>query len=120
MMPKLDTSITFVDFYPENALRLVCRITEDPDGGVQMAENVEPLEMEDDEGGEDGKRQRSTIAFPYTDYENAAAVAATIFSNVGHGACSGGQLAAWMGQSAKSSGFRTQLAAARLFGLIEN
>ncbi|HTS22717.1 MAG TPA: hypothetical protein VMN79_13010 [Casimicrobiaceae bacterium] len=85
-----------------------------------MSENVEPLEIENGDPGEDEKRQRSTIGFPYTDYDNAAKVASAIHGNVGHGQCSMGQLAAWMGQSAKSSGFRTQLAAARLFGLIES
>ena len=85
-----------------------------------MNENVQPLEAENGDQGEDGKRQRSTIGFPYTDYDNAAEVATTIHGNVGHGQCSMGQLAAWMNQSAKSSGFRTQLAAARLFGLIES
>ena len=85
-----------------------------------MSENVEALEADDGESGEDGKRQRSTIGFPYSDYESAAEVATAIHGNVGSGNCSGGQLSAWMNQSAKSSGFRTQLAAARLFGLIES
>jgi hypothetical protein len=85
---------------------------------VRMSENVEPLESAEDD--ESGTRQRSTIAFPYADYDAAAKVAAAIHGNVGHGNCSQGQLAAWMDQSSKSSGFRTQLAAARLFGLIES
>jgi hypothetical protein len=85
-----------------------------------MSENVEPLEAEDGDPSEDSKRQRSTIGFPYTDYDNAAAVATAIHGNVGHGQCSMAQLAAWMNQSAKSSGFRTQLAASRLFGLSES
>jgi hypothetical protein len=84
-----------------------------------MAENVEPLEIENDDAAEDGKRQRSAIAFPYTDYENVEGIATAIHGNVGHGDCSPGQLAAWTNQSAKSSGFRTQLSAARLFGVIE-
>jgi hypothetical protein len=87
-----------------------------------MNENVEPLEGgETAEGGNGKSRQRSTIGFPYTDYEAAAAVAQAIHGNVGHGTCSAtGQLAAWMNQSPKSSGFRIQLAATRLFGLIES
>ncbi len=85
-----------------------------------MNENVAALDGEDGDPGEDSKRQRSTIGFPYTDYDNAAEVATAVHGNVGSGQCSMGQLAAWMGQSAKSSGFRTQLAAARLFGLIES
>lgn len=84
-----------------------------------MAENVKPLEAEDDDATEDGKRQRSAIAFPYTDYENVAVLASAIHDHVGHGTCSAGQLAAWTNQSSKSSGFRTQISAARLFGIIE-
>ena len=75
---------------------------------------------QEEDDSEEGKRQRSTIGFPYSDYESAMEVAAAVHGNVGHGDCSQGQLSAWMGQSAKSSGFRTQLAAARLFGLIES
>lgn len=87
-----------------------------------MAESAVSIEDDHgDSGGEGKTRQRSTIAFPYTDYEGAAAVAAAIHGNVGHGVCSAtAQLAPWMKQSPKSSGFRTQLAAARLFGLIES
>jgi hypothetical protein len=84
-----------------------------------MAENVKPLEAEDDDAGEDGKRQRSAIQFPYTDYENVEVLANAIHTHAGHGNCSAGQLAAWTDQSAKSSGFRTQISAARLFGVIE-
>jgi hypothetical protein len=87
-----------------------------------MTENPSQAEEIEEEQNEESKgRQRSAIAFPYTDYSGAAEVAAAIHGNVGHGTCSAtGQLAHWMGQSAKSSSFRTQLAAARLFGLIES
>jgi hypothetical protein len=87
-----------------------------------MNENAAQVDdVEDDQGDEGKTRQRSTIAFPYTDYDGAAAVAAAIHGNVGHGICSAtAQLAPWMSQSPKSSSFRTQLAAARLFGLIES
>lgn len=84
-----------------------------------MSENVEPLESDDGDAAEDGKRQRSTIGFPYTDYESVSEVTSAIHANVGHGSCSPVQLAAWTNQSAKSSGFRTQLSAARLFGVID-
>lgn len=77
-------------------------------------------DTEDQQGEEAKSRQRSTIAFPYTDYEGAAEVAAAIHGNVGHGNCSLPQLAAWMNSSVKSSSFRTLISAARLFGLIES
>lgn len=86
-----------------------------------MAENTAQIDDLEDELSEEGRtRQRSTIAFPYSDSESATQVAAAIHGNVGHGTCSTAQLAPWMDQSAKSSGFRTQLAAARLFGLIDS
>jgi hypothetical protein len=88
---------------------------------VLMAENTAQIDDLEDEQSEEGRtRQRSTIAFPYSDSESATQVAAAIHGNVGHGTCSTAQLAPWMDQSAKSSGFRTQLAAARLFGLIDS
>ncbi|MBR0847102.1 hypothetical protein JQ543_05020 [Bradyrhizobium diazoefficiens] len=68
---------------------------------------------------EDGQgRQRSTISFPYADLNSAVALAQAIHGNVGLGDCDDAQLAAWTNQSVKSSTFRVQLAAARLFGLM--
>jgi hypothetical protein len=71
--------------------------------------------LKSDEGG---KRQRSSIAFPYMDLGEAIALAKAIHNNVGTGTCSIEQLAPWVKQSPSSSGFRSRLAAARLFGLI--
>lgn len=88
--------------------------------GFRMGENVEQIEAKEAEAAAAEKRQRSSIAFSYDDYDAAAEVAQAIHSNVGHGTCSMAQLAPWMKQSVKSSGFRVQLAAARLFGLIDS
>lgn len=86
-----------------------------------MSESVESLEGEVADDAEEKGRQRSTISFPYTDFEAAASVARAIHENVGHGTCSvAHQLAPWMKLSSKSSGFRTYVAAARLFGLIDS
>lgn len=65
-------------------------------------------------------RQRSTIGFPYMPMHDAEALAGAIHSNAGHGDCSIHQMAAWTSQSPKSSTFRVQIAAARMFGLIES
>lgn len=75
------------------------------------------VETEQDEGDE---RQRSTIGFPYNNLGDAIEVAQAIHSNVGTGDCDDSQLAAWMKLSSKSSGYRVQLSAARMFGLIES
>jgi hypothetical protein len=64
-------------------------------------------------------RQRSAIGFPYSDLKSAMELAEAIHKNVGHGDCDDAQLAAWTDQSPKSSGFRTQVYAARMFGLLK-
>ena len=64
-------------------------------------------------------RQRSTIGFPYMDLNSAIELVNAIHSNVGLGDCDDDQLAAWTDQSVKSSGFRLQIATARMFGVIE-
>ena len=84
-----------------------------------MTEHTLPFEGENDNASKNGKRQRSTIGFPYTDYSNCSALADAIHSHVGHGECSIEQLAAWTNQSPKSSGVRVQIASAKLFGIIE-
>jgi len=61
---------------------------------------------------------RSTISFPYMALNDAVKLAEAIHGNVGLGECDDDQLAAWTNQSIKSSGFRVQIAAARLFGII--
>jgi hypothetical protein len=63
-------------------------------------------------------RQRSTIGFPYMDLASSIELAQAIFENVGGGECDDTQLAAWSGQSSKSSTFRVQVYAARLFGVL--
>jgi hypothetical protein len=64
------------------------------------------------------KQQRSSIAFPYVDLAEVINLAKAIHENVGSGSCSGDQLAAWIGQSPNSSGFRLRLSAGRLFGVL--
>lgn len=69
---------------------------------------------------DDGRRERSKIAFPYGDLENAIDVARAIHSNNAGMSCSTEQLAAFMKQSATSGAFRANLSTARIFGLIES
>lgn len=65
------------------------------------------------------KRERSSIAFPYNDLDDAVQIARSIHEHVGTGDCDDNQLSAWVGMSPKSSGFRQQLTAARLFGVMD-
>lgn len=71
------------------------------------------------EGAGSDPRQRSTIQFPYADLADVEDVALAIHSNVGGGGCDDAQLGPWLGLSAKSSGFRVRISAARMFGLVE-
>jgi hypothetical protein len=64
-------------------------------------------------------RQRSTIGFPYNNLGDAIELAQAIHSHAGTGDCDDAQLSAWVNMSPKSSGYRIQLSAARMFGLIE-
>lgn len=73
-----------------------------------------------DEESEQSGRQRSTIAFPYMSLKDAIEVAEAIYNHEAAGQCDDAQLAAWLGLSPKSSGYRIRLTAARLFGVIES
>jgi hypothetical protein len=69
---------------------------------------------------EGGKRERSTIEFPYTGLEDVIAVAKGIRDTTGSSVCQHEQLAAALGLSMNSSGYRVRLSASRVFGLIES
>jgi hypothetical protein len=76
-----------------------------------------PEPEETSNGSPEAKREASTIAFPYDDLDGAVQIARAIFDL--HGSESEvEQIAAQIQQSPKSSGFRTQIASARLFLLI--
>ena len=75
---------------------------------------VEKLDASDAAGK--AKRQRSSIAFPYMDLNEAVNLARAIYNNVATNSCTVEQLAPWMKQSSTSSAFRNRLGAARLFG----
>jgi hypothetical protein len=68
---------------------------------------------------EGDSRQRSSIGFPYNNLGDAIEVAQAVHDHVGTGDCDDAQLSAWMNVSPKSSGYRIQISAARMFGLIE-
>ena len=48
--------------------------------GVQMNENVKPIQVKNDNPGKVRKRQRSTIGFPYADYDSSLGIATAIHS----------------------------------------
>lgn len=68
---------------------------------------------------EEGKRERSTIVFPYNDLNDAISVARAVWENVGTSTCDLSQLAAWTDHESTTSGaFRLKVSAARIFGLV--
>lgn len=77
-----------------------------------------PVVVEDDvsENGE-GKRERSTIEFPYLDLDAAVEVAQGVHQVAGS-SCGWDQLAAQMGQTAKGGGFRLRVMTAKTFGFV--
>ena len=68
---------------------------------------------------DEGKRERSTVEFPYTGLEDAIYVAKGIHGIVGSGVCEHDQLAAALNMSMNSSGYRMRLSAARVFGVAD-
>jgi hypothetical protein len=85
-----------------------------------MSEQSASTKQGDDEQGESPQaRQRSGIAFPYNNFGDVEKIIMAIHNHAGTASCSMGQLAVWTGQSAKSSGFRMQVAAARMFTVVE-
>jgi hypothetical protein len=84
-----------------------------------MAEpEVVPVVVEDDVPlPEDGKRERSTVEFPYLDLEAAVEVAQGVHQVAGS-SCGWDQLAAQMGQTATGGGFRMRVMTAKTFGFV--
>lgn len=128
LMPKKAFVNRFVCFFwiksllfGYGATRLTFVTSSQMNGDVLMTgENTasdEAKTIQTEAGGD--ARDRSTIGFPYNNLNDAIEVAQAIHDNVGTGDCDASQLSAWMRVSPKSSGFRTQLSAARMFGVIE-
>jgi hypothetical protein len=74
-----------------------------------------------DEAADDAteKRERSTIAFPYGDLNEAISVVAAIHKNVGGGIADVDQVAGWMNQTVTSGAFRTKVNTARIMTLVK-
>src|SRR5258708_5905230 len=82
----------------------------------QAAPETEPVST-DTQTNSDGKRERSTIAFPYQDLDSAIEIARAVHELTGsEGEME--QIAAHLGVSPKSSGFTIQIASAKVFGLV--
>jgi hypothetical protein len=64
-------------------------------------------------------RERSTIEFPYMDLDDAVQVAQAIQNSTGASTCKPDMLATRLELSMNSSGFRSRISTAKMFGLIE-
>jgi hypothetical protein len=65
----------------------------------------------------DGERERSTIAFPYQDLDEAIGIAKAVFALHGT-SCQPEQIAAHLNQSPTSSSFKSRVGTAKMFGLV--
>lgn len=65
----------------------------------------------------EGVRERSTIAFPYLDLNDAAEVAHAVHT-VGGSTCQWDQLAAQLNQAATGGAFRMRIQTAKMYGLL--
>ena len=66
---------------------------------------------------EGGERERSTIAFPYLDLDDAAEIAKAVHE-VGGASCQWDQLAAKLDAAAKGGAFRQRVMTAKMFGYL--
>jgi len=82
-----------------------------------MAAEEQIPAQETEDGGADGDRLISTIAFPWADLDNAIRVAKGVYK-VGGTSLSLEQLAAELDVSVKGGGYRLMYSAARTFGLV--
>lgn len=80
-------------------------------------EDVSETKAADQPAERERERERSTIAFPHTDLDNAVEVVRAVHA-VGGSACDSDQIAAQLGLEAKGGGFRLRLNGARVFGLL--
>ena len=67
--------------------------------------------------GQDAGRERSTIAFPYLDLDDAVEIAKAVHT-VGGSTCQWDQLAAQIGAAANGGGFRMRVQTAKMYGLL--
>ncbi len=80
----------------------------------QAAEADEPSALSETD---EGKRERSTIEFPYLDLDMAVEIAKGVYA-VGGSSCQWDQLAAHLKQTANGGGFRLRVMTAKTFGLV--
>ena len=81
-----------------------------------MAVEEQADSPETDETSSDGEQRVSTIAFPWSDLDNAARVAKAVHNK--GGTLTLEQLAAELSVAVKGGGFRLMYAAAKIFGLV--
>ena len=78
--------------------------------------NKEPT---DPEATSSGRRERSTIEFPYGDLDSAMGLPQKVYERGGD-SCQLAELAAALGHSPSGGAFRSRLSAARTFGLLSH
>ncbi len=85
----------------------------------KVIEEPTPLPPTPEEAVTTTTRERSRIAFPYADLDEAVSLADALYRNAGAGSAELHQIAAWVNQTQTSGAFRTKVGAARTFDLIQ-
>ncbi len=78
------------------------------------AQTLDPQDAPDNDGG---KRERSTIGFPYLDLDDAIEISKGVH-NTGGSSCQWDQLAAHLNQAAKGGAFRQRVMNAKVWGYL--
>ena len=89
-----------------------------PTDGYGIEQQYEEANKETTGSLESKRRDRSTIAFPYHDLDDAVKTVKGVHK-VGGAVCEWDQLAATLGMSAKGGSFRTRMLAAKTFGVLD-
>jgi len=82
-----------------------------------MAEEALKEDLNPEQAQDGGKREKSSIQFPYLSLEEAAVIAKGVHS-VGGRSCQVDQLAAHLNQKPDTGSFRLKLGTTKMFGLI--
>ena len=77
-----------------------------------------PPQIDTHQSHDEGKRERSTIEFPYTDLEDAENIVTAVHALGGGSSCEWNTLAGKVGAAPEGGAFRSRMTAARMFGLL--
>jgi hypothetical protein len=90
------------------------------EAALNMADDSTTSQAQADATDDESRRERSTIEFPYMDLGTALTVANAVYARNGKLSCQHDELAHELSLSPNSSGYRTRISTAKIFGLISS